>query len=272
MLKIAVALIAATAVLALIVRVAEARFAFFPIPGETATPRHFGVDFEAFAIATRDGEQLRGWALAPPAAAAAQPTRRAHILYFHGNGGNLSIWAPILAGIARQGHRVVAFDYRGYGQSSGRPTERGLYRDVDAILGRFWADPQVDRPVVYWGRSLGGTMAAYAASVKPPDGLILESSFPDVRTLLRGSPLALLGLFSSYRFPATEHLRAVTAPTLVMHGDNDHVIPIRQGQALFEAIAGPKRFVTIQAADHNDAAPPDPRTYWQSVDEFIAGL
>jgi uncharacterized protein len=87
---------------------------------------------------------------------------RARILYCHGNGGNLSIWALILTGIARRGLSVFAADYRGYGLSTGRPTEQGLYRDVDAVVERFWRDITTDVPVVYWGRSLGGAMAAYA--------------------------------------------------------------------------------------------------------------
>ncbi len=116
--------------------------------------------------------------------------------YFHGNGGNLSIWAPILAGIARQGYAVTAFDYRGYGNSTGRPSERGLYRDVDAIVERFWSEPRPAGPVVYWGRSLGRAMAAYAATVRAPDGLIRESTSPDVRSLVRTQPLlALLAVF-----------------------------------------------------------------------------
>ena len=164
---------------------------------------------------------------------------RAHIVYFHGNGGNLSIWAPILAGVARQGYSVVAFDYRGYGNSTGRPTERGLYRDADAILRHFWSGPAKDKPVVYWGRSLGGAVAAYAATVRAPDRLILESAFPDVQAVVgRSLPLALLLPFSTYRFPAAAFLQKIVAPVLVMHGDRDGVIPFALGRALFEGIPG----------------------------------
>src|SRR5688572_8725241 len=79
---------------------------------------------------------------------------RASVVYFHGNGGNLSIWAPILAGIHREGYAVYAIDYRGYGLSTGRPSERGLFRDLDAFVP--WARDRVPAglPVVYWGRSL----------------------------------------------------------------------------------------------------------------------
>src|SRR5439155_1649334 len=82
-------------------------------------------------------------------------------------GGNLSVWAPILANLTPHGYSVLAFDYRGYGLSTGRPSERGLYRDVDAVLDHAWHDADSRTPIVYWGRSLGTAMAAYAASRGP---------------------------------------------------------------------------------------------------------
>ena len=150
---------------------------------------------------------------------------------------------------------MLAFDYRGYGVSTGRPTERGLYGDADAVLERFWSAAPQRRPIVYWGRSLGTAVAAYAATVRTPDGLILESGFSDARSLVRTSPvLAFLALFSTYRFPGAEFLRHVNAPVLVMHGDNDHVIPIAHGRRLFGSIGGQKQFFTIRGGDHR----PDP--------------
>jgi hypothetical protein len=264
--KLALTLIAVGALIGLVIRLTESSFAFFPLAGETTTPNDFGIPHQTLSIATGDGERLGAWAMVHAAP-------HAQIVYFHGNGGNLSIWTPILAGIARQRYSVLAFDYRGYGKSSGYPSERGLYRDVDAVVKRFWAGARQDVPVVYWGRSLGATMAAYAATIRPPDGLILESAFPDVRTLVRSSPpMAVLSWFSTYRFPAVEFMRRVTVPVLVMHGDRDSVIPFGQGQALFEKIPGPKRFFTIRGGDHNDVAPSDPHTYWEAVDGFVSGL
>src|SRR5882672_5223552 len=243
MLMAALGITAAIVVLFAFVRHVEPRMAFFPAIGESVTPRQLGLDYQSLSISTRDGERLHGWSLAGPAA-------RATILYFHGNGGNLSVWAPVVAAIARKGYAVLAFDYRGFGLSSGRPTERGLYEDVDAIVEHFWRDSPAALPVVYWGRSLGAAMAAYAAGVRKPDALILESGFPDARSLLRESPLlALLALFSSYRFPAADFLGRLRSPVpvLVLHGDNDHVVPIAQGRALFDAVATPmKQFVSIR--------------------------
>jgi uncharacterized protein len=286
-------LLASAAILFVLVRLLEPRLAFFPSRGETTTPRDLGFEYEPLTIETRDGERLRAW-LIPHR----QP--RAFVVYFHGNGANLSNWAPIVCAIARQGYTVLAFDYRGYGVSSGNPTEKGLYRDVDAIVGHVWTQlkpvaPSTSLgpgPVIYWGRSLGVSMAAYAATRSradllgpprradlsgpprhQPAGLILESGFPNARSLFRApSPMALLALFSSYRFPAAEFLRAVKVPALVMHGDADSVIPYRQGRALYERIEGPKAFFTIKGGDHNDATPPDEPAYWNAILEFVGRL
>ncbi|MBI3265270.1 MAG: alpha/beta hydrolase [Acidobacteria bacterium] len=261
------ALLAAAAILKLLVIFLEARLAFFPFSGVQETPRGRGIEYEERSIATADGETLHGWVLRPP-------SPKAEVLYFHGNGGNLSIWLDILDGLYRQGLTVTAFDYRGYGRSTGSPSEQGLYRDTDAMLGEFWRHSrQPDSPIIYWGRSLGGTMAAYAASKRAPDGLVLESAFPSARALLRPNVImAILGLFSSYRFPTAIWLANVGRPVLVMHGDADSIVPFELGQQLFATIRGSKRFHRIAGGDHNDAAPRDPEPYWRAVTEFVSDL
>jgi uncharacterized protein len=250
--------------LALLVRMLESSAAFFPSRGESATPAGVGIPFDPVTLRTEDGEALRGWLMRadPP---------RALVLYFHGNGGNLSVWLPILAGVVRHGYSVAAFDYRGYGLSSGSPSERGLYRDADAALRWAWSAAEPGQPVVYWGRSLGATMAAYAATRRVPRALILEAGFPDARALLpRRSVIGLLATFSSFRFPTSEYLRDVTCPVLVMHGDADSVVPFSAGQQLFDAVTGQKQWLTIPGGDHNDAAPKNAEAYWATVDRFIA--
>ncbi len=253
--------------LAALVRVLEPRIAFYPFPGETVTAETLGVPFETHTVTTDDGERLRVWRLRHEAP-------RAQVMYFHGNGGNLSLWSDVLARLWRRGLDVVAVDYRGYGESTGQPSESGLYRDVDATLAFVHESLRVpDVPLVYWGRSLGGTVAAYAASRQPPDGVVLEAAFPDARAVLESSPLMwLLSWLGSYRFPTSQWMRAVNRPVLVIHGDQDSVIPYRLGQRLFGALGEPKRFVTVAGGDHNDPLPPDPSTYWESLDQFLGSL
>jgi fermentation-respiration switch protein FrsA (DUF1100 family) len=249
------------------VRLFEGRFAFFPLAGETTTPAAFGIPYERVELTTADGRRLGAWSMEGADATAT-------ILYFHGNGGNLSVWAPVLAAIREHGYAVYAFDYRGYGRSSGRPTERGLYLDVEAAV-RWVSDARrADRPLVYWGRSLGTTMAAYAATLgQRPNGLVLEAGFADARTLLRGSGLlAAVALFSSYRFPTARFAADAAVPTLVLHGDRDSVVPFTNGQDLYDRLREPKQFVTIPNGDHNDLVPVDPQRYWGTIAEWIASL
>jgi fermentation-respiration switch protein FrsA (DUF1100 family) len=249
--------------LAGLIRAVEARFAFFPIPGDTASPDALGVAFERHTLTTADGEHLRAWLLP-------SVNPRALVLYFHGNGGNLSVWLPILAGLQQRGYAVAAFDYRGYGASTGRPSERGLYRDADTAIAwaAQWVRPGI--PLVYWGRSLGTAVAAYAATRAHPDGVILEAGFPDARSLLRASPLlALLSRFSSYRFPTAEFARRAACPVLVLHGARDLVVPVEHGRALYDALPQPKWLVVVEGGDHNDIAPADPQAYWDAVRDFI---
>jgi fermentation-respiration switch protein FrsA (DUF1100 family) len=147
MLKLLVLSVAAIVAVAGLVRAVEPHFAFFPTRGEGITPADLGAPFEATTLQTDDGERIRAWLL---------PSRdpRAVVLYFHGNGGNLSVWLPIIAAVQRHGFTVAAIDYRGYGASTGRPSERGLYRDGDAAV--EWASriPAPGAPLVYYGRSL----------------------------------------------------------------------------------------------------------------------
>jgi fermentation-respiration switch protein FrsA (DUF1100 family) len=266
-LRLVIALVLIAAALTVFVRWLEPRFAFFPSAGETTTPADFGVAFTPITVTTADGERLHAWWLR-----ASGP--RALVVYFHGNGGNLSVWAPIVSDVARRGFDVLAFDYRGYGLSTGRPTEQGLYRDADAILDHAWTmSPQATTPVVYWGRSLGTAVAAYASSKRPPNGVVLESGFPDAQSLVRSSPLlALLALFSTYRFPTADFLQRVSAPALVVHGDRDRVIPFALGRRLYDRIAGPKRFLAIAGGDHNDLEPADARAYWDAIGQFVDSL
>jgi pimeloyl-ACP methyl ester carboxylesterase len=250
-----------------LVRYYEPELAFFPTKGEDVTPSAFGVPFTALDVNTTDGVRIRVWHLPH-----ANP--RAQVVYFHGNGGNLSMWADILVPVARGGFDVIAFDYRGYGVSDGSPTESGLYRDVDAVLtvahGKL---RRAGAPMIYWGRSLGTTMAAYAATVQRPAGVILEAGFPSMQSVIRGNPvLAVAALFSSYQFPTARYLASAKVPALVLHGDADRVIPYQLGRELYEAIPGPKDFVTIRGGDHNDATPRDAAAYWTAIERFAASV
>lgn len=244
----------------------EAKLVFFPSEGEDETPASLGIPYTRVTLTTSDGERIVGWQLEPMAP-------RADVVYFHGNGGNLSVWLPVLASLHALGLRVFAIDYRGYGLSSGSPSEEGVYRDAEAAVRYATQHRTPGAPLVFWGRSLGGPVAASATRVASPDGLILESTFADKAAVIRSQPvLRLLNLFAAYRFPTLDLLRGFDKPILVIHGDRDSIIPFPLGRELYDRLAGPKRFAPVPGADHNDFFDISRQSYWEPVLEFLRGL
>jgi fermentation-respiration switch protein FrsA (DUF1100 family) len=181
------------------------------------------------------------------------------------------MWLEVFADIRRRGFSVLAVDYRGYGGSGGSPTEKGIYRDAEAVIAHYAKHLRRDQtPTIYWGRSLGSVVASFAAAKSPPDALILEAAFPDARFLFAGNPLMLgLSVFSTYRFPTAKHLESYHGPLLVVHGDADTLIPFPAGQKVFESAVSPqKAFLTLKGVTHNESYADQPE-YWPALDRFL---
>jgi fermentation-respiration switch protein FrsA (DUF1100 family) len=262
------ALVVGVLALKVLVSVVEPKLVFFPSTGEDRTPAVLGIRYETVRLQTSDGEHLVGWQLEPD-----NPI--ADVVYFHGNGGNLSIWLPILATLHHRHLRVLAVDYRGYGLSSGVPSEQGLYRDAEATSAHAVAARagQPRRPLVYWGRSLGGPVAAAATRIHRPDGLILESTFAEKAAFVRSNPvLRALDLFARYRFPTARLLQDFDRPMLVVHARGDSIVPYGLGRELYEQLSPPKRFLEIEHADHNDLFDVARDAYWKPILDFIGEL
>lgn len=245
----------------------ESRFVFFPYKGEDETPASLGIPYRVVPLPSSDGESLVAWQLEPE-----QPI--ADVVYFHGNGGNLSVWLPVLAALHRLNLRVLALDYRGYGLSTGSPSEEGVYLDAEAAVRHAASNRRgAARPLLFWGRSLGGPIAASATRTVMPDGLVLESTFPDKAAVAGTQPvLRALNAFASYRFSTVEFLRDFDRPVLVMHGERDSIVPFRLGRDLFERLGAPKQFAAIPGADHNDFFDASRAAYWEPVLELVSRL
>jgi fermentation-respiration switch protein FrsA (DUF1100 family) len=265
-LRALVVAIVVIALLKLAVSWLEPAMVFFPLRGEDDTPASLGIRYTPLKLRTADGVQIAAWQLEPGAP-------KADIVYFHGNGGNLSLWLPVFAAFHSFGYRVLAVDYRGYGTSEGAPSERGLALDGEAVVRHANSMRQPDRPLIYWGRSLGGPIAAAAARVIAPDALVLESTFPDKVSVIRWNPVfRALNLFSTYRFDTVGTLRGFNKPVLVVHGDADTIIPYGLGRELFDRLEAPKKLVTLRGADHNDLFDAHSEPYWTPLRAFIDGL
>jgi pimeloyl-ACP methyl ester carboxylesterase len=176
-----------------------------------------------------------------------------HVLLCHGNAGNVGDRVALAALLSDAGFDVLVFDYRGYGHSSGRPSERGTYRDARAALASLLRQPGVDATrVLYLGESLGGAVALELALAHPPEGLALISAFTSVRAMARMHYSLIPTALVPDAYPSLCLIAGLRAPLLVLHGEDDVIVPADQGRALFEAAPEPKELRIVPGVGHND--------------------
>lgn len=198
-----------------------------------------------------DGTRLHGWFFQTD-----RKPEHATIVYFHGNGGNISNVSWVGQWYAKRGFNVLLFDYRGYGASEGAVgAESGLYADGDAAVAFVINEKGVDaRNVVLHGQSLGTALVADVASRREVGAVILESGFSSASsvasTALPWLPRWLHGLAKN-RFESGRKLAPVRAPVLIAHGDPDPVIPAAEAQLLFAAANEPKQLLILREGGHN---------------------
>jgi hypothetical protein len=148
---------------------------------------------------------------------------------------------------------VLLFDYRGYGRSTGRPSEPGTYRDARAARSVLLARPDVDPDrVLYLGESLGGAVALALALEHPPAGLVLMSTFTSVRDMARRHYPMVPPALVPDAYPSLRRVRELGAPLLVVHGERDEIVPLLHAEALFEAAPDPKQLHILDGVGHND--------------------
>lgn len=221
--------------------------------------------FEDVWFQADDGTRLNGWYCPHEKPVAV-------VLLAHGNAGNITHSVPLLKRLHDQ-HQVsvLAFDYRGYGKSDGQPDEAGILEDTRAA--RKWLAQRAnvdEHDVVLLGQSLGGGAVVDLAARDGARGLILLSTFtslPDVASY--HLPLLPTRMLMHNRLESIAKIDKYDGPLLQVHGDNDRVIPIAQGQELFAKAHQPKRFVVSHGADHNDPLPPE---FDLALDEFLSSL
>jgi fermentation-respiration switch protein FrsA (DUF1100 family) len=218
---------------------------------------------------TDDGVTLHGW-FVPAASSPARFT----VIMFNGNAGHRGFRAPLAAALARHGVATLLFDYRGYGENAGRPTEDGLARDARAARAYLMTRTDVDSSrVVYFGESLGAAVALRLSIETPPLALVLRSPFTSLTDVGRHHyPFLPVRWMLRDRYPSLERAASLTCPTLVIAGDRDGIIPIEQSRRLYGAIAAEKRLLVIVGADHNDEALFHGAELLQAVLDFVASL
>jgi fermentation-respiration switch protein FrsA (DUF1100 family) len=212
-------------------------------------------------LRARDGVRLHAWWIDPPGA-------RIATLFLHGNAGNITHRVSHIREITAAGSALLLLDYRGYGKSEGRPTERGLYADAEAGYEYLSA---LGRPIVAHGESLGTAVAVDLAAKRPCAGVVLEAPFPSARAVA-ARVLPGIGPLLIFSYDSASKIRSVHAPLLVLHGDRDSVIPFELGRALFDAAAEPKAFWKVPGADHNDLVEAAGERYRERLREFYGTL
>jgi uncharacterized protein len=242
----------------------EKKLIFMPAKYPAGNWNEPSIPVEDCNFESADGTKLHGWFID-------HPQRRQVALFFHGNAGNVTICDDTMQ-VLHDRHRlsVLAFDYRGYGRSEGKPTEQGILDDARAA--RRWLAQRTsvaESDIVLLGQSLGGGVAIDLAT----DGaraLIVSSTFKSLPEAAADVfPWTLPKLNMTLQMNSLEKIKRFQGPVLISHGDADTTINIEHGKALFDAAPGRKEFYTFKGGNHNDPLPEDYRVIFE---KFIESL
>ena len=233
----------------LVAWVGQRRLIYMPTTSDVLPASAFLSDAEEVTMAA--DPRLGAW-FVPAHGGADGPV----VLVFNGNAGDRSFRAPLADKLTRAGMSVLLFDYRGYGDNLGTPSEAGLA--ADARVARDYLVEVRGIPadrIIYYGESLGSGVAIGLAAEHPPAALVLRSPFRSLVHLGRKHyPFLPVSLLLRDRFASIEQIGRVSSPVLVIAGERDVIVPPGESEKIWAAASEPKRLVKIPGADHNDAA------------------
>jgi len=257
----------------IVFRLSESRLLYAPGASRSLTPppAELGLEPTRVEIRSGDGVRLVAWVIRAPAT----DTRGRWLLICHGNAGNLSDAGrpEHYAGLRALGLNLLAFDYRGYGESSGSPSEAGLYRDAEAAY-EYLRDTLRVPPerIVLFGHSLGSAVAVELATRVPAAGLVLEGALLSVIARAQEVyPYVPVRWIARSRYASIDRIGRLRLPKLFLHARADDVIPLAHGRRLFDAAPPPRTFVAL-AGGHGDAFEADSAAYFGAVDQFLQDL
>ena len=256
-------LVSVWVLLSLLLYLFQPRFIYFPQSEIDYTPDMAGLPYEDIYFKTEDDVLLNGWFI---------PVEDAKntLLFFHGNGGNISHRLESLKIFHEIGLSVFIIDYRGYGQSQGTSSEQGTYRDAEAAW-RFLTETRgiSDEDIIIFGRSMGGAVATWLASRYTPNLLILESTFTSIADVAKHYyPYLPTHLLVRIKYASVDRIEDIHRPILIAHSQTDEIIPYKYGRALFEKAQAPKIFLELKGG-HNDGFITTGPSYIQGLENFI---
>lgn len=246
----------------LLMYVFQRRLMYFPDPTHTAPAMAGLPQAQELRLESIDGERLVAWHVPPRG-------ERPVILYLHGNAGALNLRAGRFEWMIAEGDGLVALSYRGFGGSTGEPTEQGLINDAlaayDFAVARYPA-----RRIVLWGESLGTAVAIALAAAREVGGVILDAPFTSIADVGAAAyPFAPVRWLIKDAFRSDRRIGKVRAPILVLHGERDAIVPIRFGERLYALAGEPKRMVRFPQGGHVDL---DDHGAMNEVRNFVAGI
>jgi len=243
----------------------ESLFVFQPSPWEDRNWGQLsGLPLEEVWIPVDEAVTVFGWF-----ADAGQ--NRPVLLWCHGNAGNVSHRLENIRQLLQRNISVFIFDYRGYGRSTGVPTEAGLYQDALASYDYLIHQQRISSErLILFGRSLGAGVAGEVAVQRPSAGLIVEGAFPSIQAM---SDHYYFGLPARWvmdlDFNLAQKVRALHVPVLVIHGEQDSIVPIALGKKVFDAAHEPKQWYVVSGAEHNNVPFVGGELYYREIGTFL---
>ncbi|MBF0329142.1 MAG: alpha/beta hydrolase [Nitrospirae bacterium] len=240
---------------------------YFPVKELFTNPKQSGMEYDEVMFSTSDGITISAWYI--PVQSGVQ--ERGTVLFCHGNAGNISHRIDSIRIFHELGFSVLIFDYRGYGNSGGKPSEDGTYLDAEAAWEYLTMTKKISPDkIILFGRSLGSAVAAETALRKKAGVLVIESGFTSLSDL--GSfiyPYLPVRLIAKYKYSTIDKISGINIPKLFIHSPDDQIVPFKQGRELYEKAAGPKEFLEIKGG-HNDGFMVTGRPYIDGMNRFIS--
>jgi hypothetical protein len=237
---------------------------FYPDKALDDRPSNWDLSYKDIQFLTPDGQKLHGWFFP---VSGKSPV----LLFCHGNAGNISHRIENIKFLVKRDISVFIFDYRGYGQSSGRPSEKGIYIDGIAAYDYLTEIEKIspDRIVIF-GRSIGGAVAIEVALQRKVRCLIIESTFTSTKDMAKTIfPFFIFSPFLPHHYNNILKIAGVTIPKLIIHGEDDNIVPFSMGNKLFAQATEPKLFLPIRRAGHNDTYVVGGGDYFEAIVNFI---
>ena len=239
-------------------------FSFFPDNNFVLSPDKLPAHISPLILKTEDGIELESLLFTHT-----EKTKK-FVIYFHGNAGNIYDRIEEASEIYNMGYDLIISGYRGYGRSSGKPSEKGIYIDGRTVLNYAVNTLNYKHENIYvYGRSLGTTVAVEVSQNIKLGGVILITPLTSSDDFAKEKVGSLLSCFGKGYFQSIKKINNLKSPLLVIHGTKDEVVPYTLGVKLYDAYSGVKEFISINGGGHNNLEFIAPDIYWNSVKVFL---